>query len=312
MNLQEKPRDSKPVRVSVVIPAYMSKETISQSLGSMTQQDYPDYELIVVDSSPRKELIDIIEHSFPTARYHYNTHRLLPHMARNLGAKLAQGDLLLFTDPDIYVATDWISRMVWTCQNGNRMVLGAMKWFGDRWLDRGIHFSKFASYLPAGRPREINVGYSGCFLCSKQHFKLLGGYQGDVWCGDTLFTEKAQSHGIEVLFDPNIIVWHIHTSTFWKFLRERYYRGREIAMKRALVDEYARRQIWLKLGLTVFLVRLVYKIIFLIKQAKKSYCLRDCIQTIPVWLAGEMAWLAGQAVGYTGILKGEKAKSSMM
>jgi glycosyltransferase involved in cell wall biosynthesis len=98
--------------VSVIIPAYDSHETIVGCLAALAGQTFRDFETIVVDSGPDETTARLVAASFPWVRFERSPHRLLPHAARNRGIEMAQADLLVFTDPDIYARPAWLERLV--------------------------------------------------------------------------------------------------------------------------------------------------------------------------------------------------------
>jgi len=77
----------------------------------MQAQNYPDYEILVIDSSPDDRTEKIVRIKFPDVRYHHSQNRLLPHAARNRGVKMARGELFVFTDPDIYAPAHWLENL---------------------------------------------------------------------------------------------------------------------------------------------------------------------------------------------------------
>ena len=58
--------------VSVVIVTYDSKNDIEECLRSVIDQDYPAFEIIVVDNDSRDDTVDLIGKKFPSA---YRLHR---------------------------------------------------------------------------------------------------------------------------------------------------------------------------------------------------------------------------------------------
>jgi glycosyltransferase involved in cell wall biosynthesis len=93
-------KKSKPV-VSIVIPAYNEATYIDRLLEALTRQDYPSFEVIVSDAQSKdgtekviadfKKQLDLTLVQSPPAG---------PAAGRNVGAKLAKGDWLLFMDAD--------------------------------------------------------------------------------------------------------------------------------------------------------------------------------------------------------------------
>ena len=77
--------------LSVIIPSYKSKY-LNQAIKSAKQFNHLD--LIVIDTSPCQPEIKGV-------KLHHQKERLNAAAARNKGADLAKGDLLLFMDSDI-------------------------------------------------------------------------------------------------------------------------------------------------------------------------------------------------------------------
>src|SRR4051794_34604169 len=96
---------------SVIIPSYESHETIAATLKSLRGQVFSDFEIIVIDSRSNNAVAKITA-DFREVRYHRSEERLLPHEARNLGVKLARSDILVFTDPDVVAAPDWLENLL--------------------------------------------------------------------------------------------------------------------------------------------------------------------------------------------------------
>lgn len=96
---------------------------IKDTLDATSKLNYPDYEVIVVDNSAgeEKEKTAAISQNFGV-KYIYEPRRGL-NVARNVGAMLASGDVIAFTDDDCLPQPDWILHTmrnfsdpkVWAC-----------------------------------------------------------------------------------------------------------------------------------------------------------------------------------------------------
>jgi len=84
--------------ISVIIPSYNSGKTIKACLESLIKQNL-ESEIIVVDDGSKDNTKSLI-HSFPKVKLLTQTH-LGPGAARNLGAKQAKGEILIFVDSDM-------------------------------------------------------------------------------------------------------------------------------------------------------------------------------------------------------------------
>src|SRR5882762_11172627 len=91
-------------RMSVVIPTYNRGSILADTLRMVLQQDYDDYEIIVVDQST--ECSPEVEEVIATAAEKIRYLRLhVPNLpaARNAGVRAATGDIIAFIDDDVEI-----------------------------------------------------------------------------------------------------------------------------------------------------------------------------------------------------------------
>ena len=100
--------------ISVVIPVLNSKNSLHNLLGALVRQqtDYK-YEVIVVDDGSDIDLEPVrksyrFKLMLKWLRLQFNHG---PAYARNEGLKLAEGDIVLFTDADCIPRENWIQKM---------------------------------------------------------------------------------------------------------------------------------------------------------------------------------------------------------
>jgi len=86
-------------KFSFVIPCYEASSTLARCLGSIYDQDYKDFEVICVLDGP-DEIAERIAKAFK-AHVEIIEHGGVQR-ARNHGLKVAQGEYVLFSDPDMY------------------------------------------------------------------------------------------------------------------------------------------------------------------------------------------------------------------
>ena len=98
------------MRFSVVIPTYNRRGTLRQALEAVAGQDYPDYEVIVVDDGSSDGTPRMVSETFPRARCLAQDNRG-PAAARNRGVGAASGEVVAFTDDDCQPPPDWLSRL---------------------------------------------------------------------------------------------------------------------------------------------------------------------------------------------------------
>jgi len=99
----------KEIFISVIIPVYNSSKHIDKCLDALISSTYNSYEIIVVDDSSTDDSVEISQRK--GVKVHRLAHKSGPSAARNFGAKMAKGDILLFVDSDVVVRTNTIERV---------------------------------------------------------------------------------------------------------------------------------------------------------------------------------------------------------
>lgn len=98
------------MKFSIIIPAYNRTGTLRQTLTAATDQDFSQYEVIVVDDGSSDGTPEMVEHEFPSVQLLRQPNRG-PAAARNRGIEAATGDIIAFTDDDCLPPNDWLARL---------------------------------------------------------------------------------------------------------------------------------------------------------------------------------------------------------
>jgi rhamnosyltransferase len=112
--------------ISVVIPVKDGGADLLRCLEALARQDVDaDVETVVVDSGSRDESVEIARsfgahvHEIPAAEFGHGR-------TRNLGAELAQGDILVFTSQDAFAADErWLATLVRSLSGDAGRIAGA-------------------------------------------------------------------------------------------------------------------------------------------------------------------------------------------
>jgi GT2 family glycosyltransferase len=99
--------------VSIIVPTYGRPGRLGQLLATLLQQDIPShqYEVIVVDDGspePAGEIVGRVAEETPVSVKCLRKSNGGPAFARAFGAERARGDLLIFVDDDMLVASDFV------------------------------------------------------------------------------------------------------------------------------------------------------------------------------------------------------------
>lgn len=90
---------SKPPKVSVIIPSYNHAHFVQEAIQSVLNQNYMDYEIIVIDDGSKDNTRDVVARYGDQVRYIWQENKGLPG-ARNTGIKAAKGAFIALLDSD--------------------------------------------------------------------------------------------------------------------------------------------------------------------------------------------------------------------
>lgn len=154
--------------ISIIIPAHNEEAYLEQTLAALNAQRYPNFEIIVVANGCTDGTAEVARGK---------CHRLVVlsqkslGVARNLGARMAKGDLLVFLDADTILESRALR--VIARQFTEQCAAGTVKGCpdSDRLPYRLIYFMKNFTHK-----MRLHSGSSGVILCWKKHFMQLGGF----------------------------------------------------------------------------------------------------------------------------------------
>jgi glycosyltransferase involved in cell wall biosynthesis len=173
--------------VSVVVPAWNweRREELAACLRAIEEQTLAPAETIVV-SDHNPDLLEWVRESFPTAQAVANEHERGVVGARNTGAELASGEVVVFTDDDTEAEPTWIESLARCFDDPNVVgVTGELlpKWAGDepRWFPTEFYWVFGCSYTglpttlaPVRNPIAANMAVRG------QQLREIGGFRQGV------------------------------------------------------------------------------------------------------------------------------------
>lgn len=89
------------MKFSIIIPAYNAEKTITKAIESILQQDFKDYEIIVINDKSKDNTAKVAEKY--NVKLIHNKHQLKPGGSRNVGIENATGEYIIFLDADDYL-----------------------------------------------------------------------------------------------------------------------------------------------------------------------------------------------------------------
>jgi cellulose synthase/poly-beta-1,6-N-acetylglucosamine synthase-like glycosyltransferase len=96
--------------LTVVIPTLNNASTISLTLSSIFSNEFPRelFEVLVIDNGSSDKTVEIAK-KYPVKLFHCPRRGIGP--PRNFGVKMAEGEIVCFTDSDCVVERDWLRKI---------------------------------------------------------------------------------------------------------------------------------------------------------------------------------------------------------
>jgi len=202
------------IHFSVVIPTYNRSHQLDQCLDFIFRQNYPleKYEVTVVDDNSNDETTEILykySKNYQNFNIIRNKQRKGPYYSRNLGAKSSKGEVVIFTDDDCLVPSDWLSKVCKIFQNPSISCVQGTQ------LYRG----KFPNLEAEGKCYLKSLQQRTCFDTKNLAIRksLILEYRFDEnfkTGGDRELGKRMKFNHIRIKYDPTICVIHTANHSF--------------------------------------------------------------------------------------------------
>jgi glycosyltransferase involved in cell wall biosynthesis len=219
-------------KVSVVVCSFNGQRTLRECLLSLMRLDYADYEVIVVDDGSTDATPDIIA-EFPQVIHHRQENRGLS-AARNVGARLASGEIVAYTDDDCVVDEHWLKYLVMAMRDQKVEAIGGpnIPPSSDGWIARCVAASP-------GNPSHVMLSdqfaehVPGCNMAYRRSTLLgLGGFDAQfrVAGDDVDMCWRFLDADLPIGYAPGAMVWHHRRATVRAYAKQQQGYGRSEAM----------------------------------------------------------------------------------
>ncbi len=205
--LKQKQTSQKNIAVSVIICAKNEAENLRDFLPSIISQDYPDFEVVIINDASHDDTLDVME---VFSKQHTNIKIVNVEnneafwgnkkYALTLGIKASKNDFLLFTDADCKpLSKHWIKDMSSHFSNKKTIVLGYGRYskIKNSFLNKLIRFETFITAIQYFSFAKMGIPYMGVgrnLAYTKQEFFNANGFMSHmkVLSGDDdLFVNQA-------------------------------------------------------------------------------------------------------------------------
>jgi cellulose synthase/poly-beta-1,6-N-acetylglucosamine synthase-like glycosyltransferase len=248
--------------VTVIVPVRNGEQTIQPLLESLKKLDYNrnKVEVIVVDGNSTDKTREIVK-QYPVKLIIENRKGL--NLARNVGIKNGNGEIVAFTDADCIVPPNWITKIVEnfkdpkvSCVGGSAKALDSdfVSQYADNSIVRLMPFFTKREELEKVKPFFRHP--VGCNMAYRRKVaEEVGYFDENIQYGfdEVEFAGRVCKAGYTMVLDPKVSVWHKHRSTLGDFLKQnfQYGKGSGLVLKRNRLKDAVSR--WSFLGLLGFI-----------------------------------------------------------
>ena len=223
--------------ISIIIPTRNQEKNLREALLSIKKMKYPEdkFEVIVIDDHSFDNTVNMLEQLKSDLEYDLKYQKLEDKTgisaARNLGTKLARGELLVFTDDDCLFEPNWLKLLSDAAQDEDTGAIGGpdktpspsglltkcigyifTSFIGTGGLRRG-NKARLGKYYPKGCNITIpaiifkKIGYFDEYLQPAEEIEL--GY-------------RISKAGYKIKYLPEAFVWHKRRSSLKSYLKKMF------------------------------------------------------------------------------------------
>jgi glycosyltransferase involved in cell wall biosynthesis len=225
------------MQISAIICTHNRDNYLGAAIDSLLAQNFSDdfsgdfsfdFEVLVVDNGSTDNTKKVVEDRLSNPRLKYIFEPILGlSVARNTGAKVSQGEILVYLDDDAIACENWLEILYGAYQQNKKLAIAGGKVTllyppgkdAPKWLSMGLSGNLGAYDLgdkliyienPGLTPRGLNYSIRRSFLEEIGGFDINLGRVGKKLLSneELLMTEIALNKGWQVAYIPDALVAH--------------------------------------------------------------------------------------------------------
>ena len=215
-------------KISIIIPVYNSEQYLGQALDSIKDNDFNDYEILIIDDASTDSTIEIAKKYNPKVLL-VNKKNWGPAYSRNKAAELARGDILYFTDSDVKLKKTTLRQIYNHFQDkATNCVIGLYSLPSENLNLTTIYKNTWIRFSYLAAPENVDWFFTAVGAIRKQswdneqnfaHYKYKTGGE-DIDFGFTF-----SSAGNKITLDKSLEVIHLRTYSFKYLLKNDFNRS---------------------------------------------------------------------------------------
>lgn len=221
------------MKYSLIIPVYNRPDEVDELLGSLTQQNFTNYEVIVVEDGSDITCEHVVgKYTDRLDIKYFQKPNSGPGQTRNFGAERAEGEWLVILDSDVLVPEGYFAAIETFLADHSIDAFGgpdrAHESFTD--IQKAINYSMTSFFTTGGirgkkqrldkfYPRSFNMGIR------REVYMALGGFGKMRFGEDVDFSLRIVEAGYKTALIEDAFVYHKRRTDLKKFWRQVYNSG---------------------------------------------------------------------------------------
>ena len=210
--------DGTPYKVAILIPTINNADELDTVLNRLTQQTYPDIEIVISDSKSKDHTKDVCEKYGATWIEDPSTNRA---DACNFALRQMDHDLVLFTDDDTVPPLNWAEKLIRWFKDPEVGAVGGPNFapieesdiwqksidvaFCNKFLTAGTNYGKKSE----GTLEEVEQlpGVNSAYR--REVLEEVGGFdRGAIGAEDVMLDHRIRQSGYRLWSDGSATMWH--------------------------------------------------------------------------------------------------------
>ncbi|WP_028297105.1 glycosyltransferase [Olivibacter sitiensis] len=219
---------------SIIIPLYNRPQEIDELLFTLTQQDYPSFEVLIIEDGSISDAEEIVNSYRDKLDVRYFVKENAGQgFARNYGFERAKGDYFVVFDSDCLIPVNYLKTVnAYVKQHGLDAYGGpdaAHESFTP--IQKAISYAMTSPFTTGGirgskkhigmfHPRSFNMGVS------RKVWESVGGFKITRSGEDIEYSIRIHEAGFKIGLVPDAVVYHKRRTDFLQFYKQLHFFGR--------------------------------------------------------------------------------------
>lgn len=185
-------------KLSVVIPTLNEEKYLPLLLDALKKQTFNDFEVIIVDGNSADRTLELAQQRNRELKIKTIVEKKRGiGLARNIGARAAVGEHILFLDADVRPEPDFLKECLEEfIQKKADIATTRIRLISKKEIDKALQL--LANFEIIGLQKIVPIAPGFCILCRRKVFDALSGFDEAVKMGeDVNFVQRAVNHGFK-------------------------------------------------------------------------------------------------------------------